>query len=230
MKRRTVALIIAAILVILVAGLSYAAYFANRINPPHTPAGLAIACGTTIPGTDLRTFHIVPKQTTASYKVHEHLFLYNLPNHDAIGKTHAVQGMFRLRTGTSPLLADMKVTVDLRTLQSDDDQRDFYVGQDYLHSNIYPFAEFTSTCAQGLPTTYHDGQAIRFQITGNLKVHGKTNKEIFTVQGRVAGNTVTGTASTTVYMTDFGIQPPNLAITLAENKVLLTITFAAKEG
>ncbi len=72
---------------------------------------------------------------------------------------------------------------------------------------------------------------IRFQIIGNLTLHGKTNKEVFDVQGKVAGKTVTGTATATVYMTDFGIQPPNLAnIAIAENKVVITMIFTAKEG
>jgi len=34
-----------------------------------------------------------------------------------------------------------------------------------------------------------------------------------------------------MYMTDFGIQPPNLAnIAIAQNKVLVTIAFTAQEG
>ncbi len=51
------------------------------------------------------------------------------------------------------------------------------------------------------------------------------------MRGEVAADMVTGTATTTVYMTDFGIQPPNLAdIAIADNKVLITIVFTAKEG
>jgi hypothetical protein len=43
------------------------------------------------------------------------------------------------------------------------------------------------------------------------------------------GTTITGTATSTIYMTDFGIQPPNLAnIAIAQNKVLITLTFTAK--
>jgi len=34
-----------------------------------------------------------------------------------------------------------------------------------------------------------------------------------------------------MYMTDYGIQPPNLAnIAIAQNKVLITITFTANEA
>src|SRR5437763_511298 len=91
------------------------------------------------------------------------------------------------------------------------------------------FAITVST--QGLPASYTDGQTVHFQLTGNLTMHGKTNKEVFDVQGKVVGKTITGTATSTIYMTDFGIQPPNLAnIAIAQNKVLITLTFTAKEA
>lgn len=85
--------------------------------------------------------------------------------------------------------------------------------------------------ASGKDTSYSDGQTVHFQLIGNMTMHGKTNKETFDVQGKVVGNTVTGTATTTLYMTDFGIQPPNLAnIAIAQNKVVVTITFTAQKG
>lgn len=100
-----------------------------------------------------------------------------------------------------------------------------------LQTDTYPNATFISVSTQGLPTSYTDGQAVHFQLTGNLTMHGKTNKEVFDVQGKVVGKTITGTATSTIYMTDFGIQPPDLAnIAIAQNKVLITITFTAKEA
>ncbi len=69
---------------------------------------------------------------------------------------------------------------------------------------------------------------MHFKILGNLTLHGKTNAETFDVQGKVVGNTITGTATSTIYMTDFGMQPPNLAnIAIAQNKVVITLTFTA---
>jgi polyisoprenoid-binding protein YceI len=141
-------------------------------------------CGTPIPSTGLHTFQIVPTQTTASYKVHENLILRNLPNNDAIGTTHSVQGSFRIRTRASPLVASMNITVDLSTLQTDEPMRDHYVKQNYLETDTYPTATFISTCAQGLPANYSDGQAVQFQLVGNLTLHGKTNKEVFMCRER----------------------------------------------
>ncbi len=213
------------------AAYAYAAHFASSVNQTHKAPGIATACGTPVPTTGLRTFQIVPAQTTASYSVYENLILENKPNNDAIGTTHSVQGSFQFGSGASPVVAAMNITVDLRTLQSDSSQRDRHVQQDYLQTDSYPNATFVSTCGQNLPANYTDGQAAHFQIVGNLTLHGKTNKEVFDVQATLSGKTVTGTATSTIYMTDFGIQPPNLAnIAIAQNKVLVTVTFTAQEG
>ena len=103
--------------------------------------------------------------------------------------------------------------------------------QNTLETDSYPYATFVSVSTQGLSGSYTDGQTVHFQLTGNLTMHGKTNKEVFDVQGKVVGKTITGTATSTMFMTDFGIQPPNLAnIAIAQNKVVVTITFTAKEA
>ena len=216
----------------------------SSVNPQPTSAGTAAAttAATTAPTTtcsaatpsstaDLHTFKIVPAQTTASYTVKEDLIIQNLPHNTAIGKTHDVQGSFLIRSGASPLVASMKITVNLSTLQSDSGQRDHYVQQNYLETDTYPTATFESICAEGLPANYTDGQTAHFQMLGNLTVHGKTNKETFDVQGKLSGNTISGTATCAVKMSDFGISPPNIAnFVVAEDKTLITIDFTAQEG
>ena len=229
MKKRYILLaIIGLVLAIIVAGVMYTARFASAVNQPHTAPGAITVTETPIPSTGLQTYQIVPDQTTASYSVYENLIFQNKPNNDAIGTTHSVQGSFKIRTGASPLVAAMNIKVDLRTLQSDASRRDNYIQQNTLQTDTYPYATFVSVSTQSLPASYSDGQTIHFQLTGNLTMHGTTNKEVFDVQGKVVGNTITGTATSTIYMTDFGIQPPNLAnIAIAQNKVLITITFTA---
>jgi len=232
MKKRNILLAATgAVLVIIVAGMLYTSHFASAITQTqsHIATGAVTATETPIPSTGLQTFQIVSAQTTASYSVYENLIFQNKPNNDAIGTTHSVQGSFKIRTGTSPLVASMNITVDLSTLQSDAQRRDDFIKQNSLQTDTYPNATFVSVSTQGLPSSYTDGQTVHFQLTGNLTMHGKTNKEVFDVQGKVVGNTITGTATSTIYMTDFGIQPPNLAnIAIAQNKVVVTLTFTAK--
>ncbi len=243
MKKRNIWLVgIAVVLIVIVAGtLVYVSHFANSVQQTHTASGPIIlsptatgattTAATSTSSSNMQTFQIVPAQTTASYSVYENLIFQNKPNNDAVGTTHSVQGSFHIQTGTSPLVAAMNVKVDLSTLQTDSQMRDNYVRQNTLQTNTYPYATFVSVSTQGLPTSYNDGQTVHFQLTGNLTMHGKTNKEVFDVQGKVVGTTITGKATSTIYMTDFGIQPPNLAnIAISQNKVLVTLTFTAKEA
>ncbi|HEY7127140.1 MAG TPA: YceI family protein [Ktedonobacterales bacterium] len=224
---------IVVVVIIIAAFVGYSIHFANNVaqSESHTPAGTATACGTVVPITDLRTFKIVPAQSTASYSVHEDLILENNPNAVAVGTTHSVTGSFQIRATDTPLVASVNMTVDLSTLKTDQSRRDEYVRRNALETNQYPTATFASTCAANLPASYTEGQQAQFQVTGNLTMHGTTNAETADVQGTLSGNTVTGIATLTVFMTDFNIQPPNLAnLAIAQNKVLITIAFTATES
>ena len=239
MKKRTIWItitsILAVILILAVAGMVYAARYASNIaaSQQHTAAGAFKVTETPIStntASTLQTFQILSAQTTASYSVFEDLIFQNKPNNDAIGTTHSVTGSFQIQTGASPLVAGMNIKVDLRTLQSDSSMRDSHV-QDALGTSTYPYATFVSVSTQGLPMNYTDGQTISFKLLGNLTMHGKTNGETFVVQGKVVGNTITGTATSTVYMTDFGIQPPDLAnIAIVQNKVTISLQFTATKS
>ncbi|HLI09890.1 MAG TPA: YceI family protein [Ktedonobacteraceae bacterium] len=222
----------AVVVIVIVAGFIYSIHFVGAVSTPHkAPGAIATTSSSPVPSTGLSTFQIVPAQTTASYSVYEDLIIQNKPHNDAIGTTHSVTGSFKIKTGSSPVVTAMTVTVDLRTLQTDSQMRDNYVRRNALQTDTYPYATFVSVSTKGLPSTYSDGQTVHFQLIGNLTMHGKTNAETFDVQGKVVGNTVTGTATSTIYMTDFGIQPPNLAnIAIAQNQVVITLNFTAKEA
>ncbi len=234
MKGRNILLsAISALIIIIVAGILYTSHFASAVDQSqsHVAPGAVTVTETPVSSTGLQTFQIVPAQTTASYSVYENLIFQNKPNNDAIGSTHSVQGSFKIKTANTPLVASMNITVDLSALQSDAQRRDDFIKQNSLQTDVYPNASFVSVSTQGLPSSYTGGQTVHFQLTGNLTMHGKTNKEVFDVQGKVAGNTITGTATSTIYMTDFGIQPPNLAnIAIAQNKVVVTLNFTSKSA
>ena len=237
MKKRSIWLtmigIVLVIVIVAVVGIVYTQHYANAVatTQQHKATGAIQVTATPISTTaasGLQTYQIVPTQTTASYSVYENLIFQNKPNNDAIGTTHSVSGNFQISTGNAPQVAGMTIKVDLRTLQSDSSMRDGHV-QDALDTTDYPYATFVSVSTQGLPASYTNGQAITFKLLGNLTMHGKTNGETFAVQGKVVGNTITGTATTTIYMTDFGIQPPDLAnIAIVQNKTVISLAFTAQ--
>ncbi len=228
MQRRTIAFLAACAVVLLAVGI-WIAFFPNRgADANHKAAGVASVVGTPIPTTGLTKYTIDQSQSSASYSVHENLILGGVGSNTAVGTSNGVQGSFYLGLTGAPTATQINVSVDLTSLHTDSAMRDSHV-QDYLDTADYPDAVFISTNVEGLPSSYTPGQTITFKVVGNLKLHGKTNAVTFTMQAKASGNTVSGTGTATIYMTDYGITPPDLAnIAIVDNKVTLTINFVAQ--
>jgi polyisoprenoid-binding protein YceI len=177
-----------------------------------------------------RTFTIVPEQTEASYQVQEKFLNRELPNM-ALGKTNAVTGELQVSLDGKPSGKVTKISVDLRTLTSDQSRRDNRIRTQWLESEKYPFAEFTSTDVQGIPDSYTEGQEVSFKLTGDMKIRDVTKPVTFDVKGKLEGDTITGSATSKILMKDFGFDPPNVAGMLTvEDGVTVTINFTAKEA
>ena len=191
--------------------------------PTAAAASSGAAAGT-------RTFTIVPEQTEASYQVQEKFLDRDLPN-QAIGKTNAVSGDLQVSTDGKPTGKITKITVDLRTLTSDSSRRDGRIRTQWLESEKYPVAEFTSTDVQGTPDSYTEGQEVNFKLTGDMKIREVTKPVTFDVKGKLEGDTITGSATSKILMKDFGFDPPSVAGMLTvDDGVTLTINFTAKEA
>ena len=48
----------------------------------------------------------------------------------------------------------------------------------------------------------------RAVASGELNLHGITRPEVFSMQGQLTGNTITGAASTLIHLQDFKMKPP----------------------
>jgi polyisoprenoid-binding protein YceI len=191
--------------------------------PAAAAAPSGVASGT-------RTFMIVPEQTEASYQVQEKFLNRDLPNM-ALGKTNAVTGELQLSLNGKPSGKVTKISVDLRTLTSDQSRRDSRIRTQWLESEKYPFAEFTSTDIQGIPDSYTEGQEVSFKLTGDMKIRDVTKPVTFDVKGKLEGDTITGSATSKILMKDFGFDPPNVAGMLTvEDGVTVAINFTAKEA
>jgi len=175
-----------------------------------------------------RSFTIVPEQTEASYQVQEKFLNRDLPN-IALGKTNAVTGELQISLDGKPSGKITKISVDLRTLTSDQSRRDSRIHTQWLESDKYPFAEFTSTDVQGIPESYTEGQEINFKLTGDMKIRDVTKPVTFDVKGKLEGDTITGSATSKIFMKDFGFDPPNVAgILTVDDGVTVTINFTAQ--
>lgn len=195
---------------------------------PRTVAVAAAAPSTPGP-TTLERFVVVPGESQAVYRAGEVFFSQQNRFNVAVGTTNAIQGELwidrtdprRSRIGT--------MTVDISTLKSDQERRDSAIRNWWLESSRFPTAQFTPTAIRGLPEAYARGQEVFVQIEGRLRIRQVTRPVTFAARLLLDGNTLSGTATTTILMTDFGFDPPSiLGILKAENQVNLELHLTAR--
>jgi polyisoprenoid-binding protein YceI len=203
--------------------------------PPAPPAAAYPDPDTAANG---RRFVIIPDETEAAYIVAEEFFggavqqlgqVLGLT--DTIGRTNEVGGELVLDlTAVNPLVSGA-FTVDLRTLTSDSDRRDNRIRSQWLESNRYPMAEFTALEIVGFPANYVEGQTAAFELMGEMTIREITQPVVFIVTAVLNGDTITGAATTTMRMTDFGFNPPTATnlFTVAD-EFTVEISFTAREA
>jgi len=192
--------------------------------PVHAAAAVSAAVG-------VERFVIDPSASEALYHVGETFFNRNNQFKVAVGTTHGIQGQI-LIDRVHPLQSRIgPISVDISQLTSDSRRRDREIRSQWLESSRYPTAVFTPTAIDGLPGAYVDGRAIPVRIAGSLEVHGVTKPVLFAGTVTLSGQTLSGDATASVLMTDFGFDPPSLLGFLqAQNKVELEIQFTAHPG
>jgi len=176
----------------------------------------------------MRTFRVMPEQSEAFYEVQERLFMLPAPS-KAVGRTTTMEGEFQLILGPEPRLEGNRFRVDLRTLTSDSARRDRFIREQWLESNLYPFADFTATQAQDLPQRYVEGEEVPFKLTGDMTIRDVTRPLTFDTRAALTANTLAGTATTFLLMRDFGFDPPEiLGAVRVDDGVTLTFRFMAE--
>jgi len=167
----------------------------------------------------VRTFVIMPEQSTASYIVAEEFFGGALDRLgiqpglvDTIGSTQEVNGEMQLDLSdpSSPLVSS-QFEVNIRSLTSDQSRRDNAIRERFLESNTYPVAEFTITSLENVPESFNEGDEVTFKANGDITVRDITQPTSFDITAKLEGDTITGVATTQLKMTDFGFDPPNFA-------------------
>jgi polyisoprenoid-binding protein YceI len=183
---------------------------APAVPPPPTTAASAPSAPVSVlapgAGGDLQ-FEFATGGSQARYRAREQVVGVSLPN-EAVGATSAVSGQIVVDTAHNVVRDASRVTVDLRSLQSDQGQRDQFIQQNPLQTGQYPTAEFVPTVVRGLSAPLPPAGALAFQLAGDLTVHGVTRPAVWEVQAQVNGGAATGTAATQVTLADFGMQKP----------------------
>jgi polyisoprenoid-binding protein YceI len=147
---------------------------------------------------------------------------------EAIGRTGDVTGLIQLGADGNVLTDQSRITVDLRTLQSDSGMRDNYIKRSTLQVEQFPTAEFVVTGAPGLPIPLPTNGSATFELTGDLTVHGVTRPASWQASANFTDREVICTATTTVLMSDFGMTPPRVgAVVSIEDAVRLELDVRA---
>jgi len=168
--------------------------------------------------------------SSASYRVTEQFVGISFPN-DAIGTSATVAGTLIIGADGS-IAPGSKLTIDLRNLKSDQEQRDGYVKNRTLETDKFPMAEFVPTKVKGLPLMIPTQGQTGFELTGDMTIHGVT-KEV-TFQGIATfgrDSTVAGRAKTSFTFGTFGLTKPSIARLMSvDDKIDLEIVFKFKRS
>lgn len=177
-------------------------------------------------------YAIAATNSKATYKVNETFINQGNRFNTAQGTTGDVTGDITINKQNPSLSTVGTIKVDISKLASDSGQRDNQIRNRWLESIKYPMATFVPKRLEGLPTTpYTDGQELTFKIVGDLTIRTGTKEVTFDATGKIVGDTFTGTSATKFNMTDFGVDPPDIAgIVKAENGVELAMTIEAKQA
>jgi polyisoprenoid-binding protein YceI len=172
----------------------------------------------------------IAEGTTARYKVREQLAGISFPS-DAVGTTQSVTGTVVLNPDGSIDASKSKLTVDLRTLKSDQQMRDGYIQGRTLETEKFPMLEFVPRRAVGLSAPLPAGMQAQsgFQLVGDMTLHGVTNEVTWNVVATFGNEVVGGRATTTLQFDTFKLTKPSLARLLSvDDKIELEIEFRTK--
>jgi polyisoprenoid-binding protein YceI len=196
--------------------------------------------GSNAPDGDLtgsKTFVIIPAESRALYIVGEEFFggaleKYGIPSgiQDTVGTTQAIQGQLNLNfDDLSSPLEDNYFEVDLSSLSSDQSLRDSWIRNNGPSFGQYPTATFVANAVTGAPTSYTEGVEVEFALAGDMTIREITQPVTFSVRASLQDNRLQGVATSSMLLTDFGIDPPSFANTLTvKDEFTIQVEFLAE--
>lgn len=181
------------------------------------------------PTRTVTTFQIIPGESQVTYEVGETFLSQGNVFNLAVGVTDQISGDVTIDY-TNPQNSTIgTITIDVSQFTSDSNRRDNTIRDRFLESSKYPQATFTPTKIEALPSTGEEGVDYSLIVTGDLKVKDTTKEVTFDVTVRLEGDNLTGTATTTILMSDFGVGPISIGgILETQDEAKLTLTFVAR--
>lgn len=150
----------------------------------------------------------VTSGSKAEYRVREQLARLNFPN-DAVGTTESVTGAIVVNADGS-FAPESKLTVDMRSLSTDEPKRDGFVRQNTLETDRYPLAEFVPRRQKGMPMPLPASGNATFQLFGDMTLHGVTAEQAWDVAATFAADAMTAKATARFNFAKYKITIPRV--------------------
>jgi polyisoprenoid-binding protein YceI len=199
--------IIAAVVVLVVLGVGVPFVYIHFIEGP-APAKLALSTTTPAPGGSLSAKQIdgkwvVGSGSQAGYRVQEVLAGQD---NTAVGRTTKVTGSLQI---ASKVVSAASFTVDMRTVVSDQSQRDDQFNGRIMDTAQFPDATFTLTKPIALGTIPRLNQTITVKAAGTLAMHGVTKPVTASMQARDTGSAIEISGDIPVVFANWDIANPS---------------------
>jgi polyisoprenoid-binding protein YceI len=158
------------------------------------------------------------KPTSASvlgYRVKETLFGQS---NEAVGRTSDITGSLVMDGST---VSTVDLTVNMKTVKSDQSQRDGQFNNRIMETSKYPTATFKLTQPLVLSTVPSDSTVVNTKATGDLTLHGVTKSVTFDLAAQRDGANIKVNGTIPVLFSDYNIANPSAGpATTANNGVL----------
>lgn len=175
------------------------------------------------------TYKIVDGESQLQYEVSEVFINQDNRFNVAVGTTTQITGDISGDPNNPQDITFSTFTADISQFTSDSGRRDNAIRDRFLESARFPDVTFSITQVEGLPETYREGEEVSLQIMGDLTVREVTNPVTFDTVVKLEGNTLSGNATTTILMSDYGFGPISIAgILNTEDEVKVTLDFVAR--
>jgi polyisoprenoid-binding protein YceI len=220
--RRIVVVAGALVGVVVVAGVAASILLASHKAPTPLALRTPAASG---PAVALAGRWTVGPGSQVGYRVKEK-FINQPTQTEAVARTSKVTGSLVVAgNGSTVSVTEMKVTVDLASLTSQDKyanyqvyQRDGFIRSIYLQTSTYPRAMFVGDATDFvLPTN----GPVKVDVGGKLTVHGETRQVTAHLQAQGLGQQAEVAGQIVVDMRDFGVEVPDISFTTADSSVTI---------
>jgi polyisoprenoid-binding protein YceI len=184
---------------------------------------------TTAPAGGAVSYKIVAGESSLQYEVGEVFINDNNRFNLAVGVTPQVEGEILVDMAAPQNSTIGAITADISQFKSDSNRRDGAIRDRFLESATYPTVTFVATSIDGLPAAYTEGEQIILKITGDLTIREVTKPVVFDGTVQLSAGTLSGTAVTTILMSDFEFGPIDiLGMLKTEDQAKITLTLVAR--